>query len=118
MAKKGGGIQAGMNKDVLAIGGLLLVLFLIMIIVGVTFIGSGELKKVVCENDATGNTWNGSTLGCLQTNGSSAGTIPAITQIDVVEAVTLTVLGLLSLVVIVGLFAIVIRAALGFAKTF
>lgn len=112
----GKGMSTGMNKDVLAIGGLLLVLFLLMIIVGVTFVGAGKLKGVVCEQDQTGNTWNG-TLGCLDDEGNAT-TVSAITHIATIEATVLTVLGLLSLVVIVGLFAIVIKAAIGFARSF
>lgn len=109
-------MSSGMNKDVMAIGGLLLTLFLLMVIVGVAFVGAGELKEVVCENDASGNTWNG-TLGCLFANGTAT-TVDAVTHIASVETVILTVLGLLSLVVIVGLFAIVIKAAIGFARGF
>lgn len=115
MAKKSI-VNSGMNRDVLAIGGLLLVLFLLMVIVGVTFVGAGELKGIVCEQDQSGNTWNG-TSGCLLANGSAT-TVDAVDNIVLVEAVVLTVLGLLSLVVIVQLFAIVIRAAIGFAKSF
>jgi len=110
-------LKTGMNKDVLAIGGLLLTLFLLMIIVGITFVGAGALKKVVCENADSSYSWNQST--CWQyENATGATSIDAITQIAAVEAVVLVVLGLLTLVVIVGLFAIVIKAAMGFAKSF
>lgn len=112
-----GNLKTGMNKDVLAIGGLLLTLFLLMIIVGITFVGSGALKKVVCENADDDYVWNENTCQASATNTTEV-TVDAITQIAAVEAVVLVVLGLLTLVVIVGLFAIVIKAAMGFAKSF
>ena len=108
-------IKTGMNKDVLAIGGLLLTLFLLMIIVGITFVGSGELKEVVCENADSTYEWNESKC---KTAANAEVTVDSVTQIAAVEAVVLVVLGLLTLVVIVGLFAIVIKAAMGFAKSF
>lgn len=110
-------MQTGMNKDVLAIGGLLLTLFLLMVIVAITFIGADELKEVVCENADSTYSWNDSTCITLG-NASDTHTLDAITHIGTVESVVLVVLGLLTLVVIVGLFAIVIKAAIGFAKSF
>ncbi len=108
-------MSSGMNKDVLAIGGLLLALFLLMVIVGITFVGADELKEVLCENADATYEWNESSC---KTAANAAATVDAVTHISSIESVVLVVLGLLTLVVIVGLFAIVIKAALGFAKTF
>ena len=113
----GSTLKGGMNKDVLAIGGLVLVLFLLMVIVAITFIGAEELKKVTCTTADSDYSWNQSACWTNE-NANVSANVDAIDNIDDVEAVILVVLGLLTLVVIVGLFAIVIKAALGFAKSF
>ncbi len=108
-------VSAAMNKDVLAIGGLLLTLFLLMIIVAIVFIGADELKEVACETNTATYEWNESSC---KTAANTAATVQSVTQIVVIEGVVIVVLGLLTLVVIVGLFAIVIKAGMGFAKSF
>lgn len=112
---KGNGIKGGMNKDVLAIGGLLIGLFLLMIIVAITFIGADELKEVACEQADATYEWNESSC---KTAANAAATVDSVTYIGTVEAVVLVVLGLLTLVVIVALFGIVIKAAMNFTKSF
>lgn len=109
--------MADMNKHMMAIGGLLLALFLLMVITGVTYVGGGYLKETICEQASSGYTWSN---GVCYTNSSLAlaATVTAVTKVTAVEAVVDIVLGLLALIVIVSLFAVVIKAAKGFSSSF
>ena len=100
-----------MNKDVKNIGLLMLVLFMIGIIVGVTYIGFGYLKETSCEQAYDGYDWYNETCYTEDTNHNVTATVTAVTKIGVVEDVLEIVLGLLALVVVVAIFVIVIKAA-------
>jgi len=109
----------GMGKDLMTFAAVILGLFLIMIIVGVTYIGGGYLRESLCEqnlNPAGGNYyWDGG--DCYnESSGGGVVTITAINKIAIVEAVIDIALGLLSLVVIMLLFKIVIKTAKGFGN--
>jgi hypothetical protein len=99
-----------MNKDVKSIGMLFLVLFLIGIIVGVTYIGFGYLKETACEQATSDAYWNAGTCQASSTNTTEL-TVTAVTKIGVVEDILEIVLGLLSLVVVISIFVIVVKAA-------
>lgn len=107
------GLGSGMSKNVLAIGALMLAVFVLAIITGVFYIGMDELKEVACETADATYVWNQS--DCYM-NATDTVTVTAVTRITTVEAVALTILGLVSLIVVVALFALVIKSAIGFAK--
>lgn len=102
--------MAAMNEDVRNIGLLMLVLFFIAIIVGVVYIGTGYLKETACEQATDDAVWVNGVCQTSSTN-TTALTVTAVTKIGIVEAVFDIVLGLLALVVVVAIFAIVIKAA-------
>jgi len=103
---------------------LLLGLFLIAIITGVTYIGVDYLKATLCtqaaNNQTTSNVWengvcyNESTEGSANLSARTSPTITAITKIAVVELSLDLALGLLALVVLMLIFKIVIRVAKSF----
>jgi len=106
------------SKDMMMMGGLILGLFLIAVLVGVSYLGFGELKETICENEVSGYDYaNGvcynQTIG---TANATAVTITAITKVSIVEAVIDTVLGLLALVALMLIFKVVIKVAKGFSS--
>ena len=103
------------NKDLMKFGGLMLALFLIAIVTGVTYIGMGYLKEVACEQSADSYVWEGGK--CLNGTGGTEQTVTPITKIGVVEAVIDIALGLLALVVLMTIFKVVIKTAKGFGNT-
>lgn len=105
-----------MNKDLKAIAMLFLALFVIGIIVGVSYLGFDALKGSMCTQDVSTHVWTGGECQVSSTN-STAVTVTSITKISIVEGALDIALGLLGLVVLMLIFAIVIRAAVGFAKT-
>lgn len=106
-----------MNKHVLAIGGLLLVLFLLMVIAAVTYIGAGYLVNTACQQASTAYSASNGVCYTNSTNITTA-TVKAVTAINAIELVIDTVLALLSLIVVVALFSIVIKTARGFSSNF
>lgn len=103
-----------MNKDLKAVALLFLALFVIGIIVGVSYIGFDSLKDSMCTQADSTYVW---TNGECQNSTGTAQTVTAITKIGIVEGSLDIALGLLGLVVLMLIFAIVIRTAVGFAKT-
>ncbi len=104
-----------MDKDVKAIGFLMLGLFFLLIITAVVFIGEAELKKVACTQANPGHVFNDS-LCHLIGNSTVTRTVTTIDKIDIVVLTIDIVLALLALVVIVVLFKIVIRTAQSFTQ--
>ncbi len=106
----------GMSSDMKSIAALLLSLFVVGIITGVSFIGFDELKSSICTAQDQGvTTWfNG--ICYNDTTKVTALTVNAIQKVTIVELVLDVVLGLLSLVVIMLIFKIVIKVAVGFGK--
>lgn len=101
------------NKDLKSFAGLMLSLFVIMVVAAAVYIGADYLKETACEqNQADANIWEDSS--CLNVTGGSEVTIKAVTKIGAIETVIDIVLGLLTLVVVVGIFKIVVKTAKGF----
>lgn len=100
------------NSDIKAFGGLMLALFLVMIITGVVYIGADYFKESACEQDGV-RSWSGGTCYTNSTENVEA-TVTALTKIGIVETVISIALGLLSLVVLMNIFKLVIKAARGF----
>lgn len=101
-----------MDKDMKKIAEILLGLFLIALMAGVTYIGADYLKETACEIGDTGYNWTGTS--CVNSTGS-AQSVDALTGIDLVVGLISVVLGLLALVLIMKIFKIVITAAKGFS---
>lgn len=101
------------DKDMKAIGGLVLGLFFLMVLVGAVFIAQPKLEESACTSTDSSYVYEGGS--CLNETGGTAVTIAAVTQIGVASAAVVTVLGLLGLVVIIKIFKIVISTAKGFS---
>jgi len=104
------------NKDLKMFAAIMVGLFLIMVIVGVIYVAAGYLKSTVCTTTDSTYVWEGG--NCLNESGGTEQTIVAITQMEIVEAVIAIALGLLTLIVVITLFKVVIKAAKGFTSGF
>ena len=93
---------------------MILALFLVGVLVAVSFIGFDYLKASACTTTTSTNVWEGQ--ACLNATGDTEVDITAIDKIAIVEAVVDIALGLLSLVVLMLIFKLVIDVAKGFAK--
>ena len=102
------------DKDMKAIGGLVLGLFFLMVLVGAVFIAQPKLEQSACTATSADYVWNAGQCQASATNSTQV-TIAAVTQIGVASAAVVTVLGLLGLVVIIKIFKIVISTAKGFS---
>lgn len=108
--------MADMKKDMLSIAALILGLFLVAIIVGVTYVGANEFKETLCtQADAD---WVYENDQCLNETGGTAQTVTSITKVNVVLTTLDIVLGLIGLVVIILIFSLVIKVAKSFGNTF
>jgi len=105
------------SKDIKMFGGLMLALFMIIIIVGVTYVGADYFKGSLCEASSDEAVWSAETCYLSATNDTEV-SLTSITKIGVVEGVISTALGLLTLVVLMGIFSIVVKLAKGFGKDF
>jgi len=103
-------VQTGLK----AFGALLVGLFVISILTGVTFIGIDKMQDVACENAGTGYSWEGGS--CLNETAGTAVTVDSVTYIGYAKTGAITVMSLLALFIIVALFAIVIKMAVAFTK--
>jgi len=99
------------GKDIKMFGVLMLGLFAIAVIAGLTYIGADYLKDASCTAIDSTYDFDGST--CVNSTGSSV-TVTAITKINVVMAVIDIALGLLALVVLMAIFKLVIKQAKSF----
>lgn len=114
---QGGEKTMSMNTDLKAMGMLFLGLFLVGILVAISYIGFGYLKETACEmNEDTQGSYAWTNGACYNSTGTAA-TVTAVTKIGVVESTVNIALGLLALIVVVAIFAIVIKTARGFSKT-
>lgn len=104
------------NKDLMMFAALMLGLFLIAIITGVTYIGMDQLKKTTCEQANDDYVWSAGTCQVSSTN-STAVTVTAITKIGTVETAIDIGLGLLTLVVLMVVFKVVIKSAKSFGSS-
>lgn len=98
------------KNDLKMFGALFLALFVVGIIVAVTWIGFDKLKDAACETADSTYDWDGT--NCDNSSGSPQ-TVPTITNIGVVETGVTLALGLLSLVIVVSIFSVVIKIAKG-----
>lgn len=89
-------------------GLLVLGLFVVAIIFGLTYIGLGYLKETACEQGDSGYYWSGSQCQVSSTN-TTAVTVDAVTAISTVQTGVGIALGLLSLVIIVAVFGAIIK---------
>jgi len=102
------------SADLKKFAALMIGLFVIMIVAALVYIGSDYLKETACEqNQADGYYWSSSACQVSATN-ATAVTVTAVTKIGTIESILDIVLGLLTLVVIVGIFKVVVRTAKGF----
>lgn len=104
--------KMSIEKDLKTFGGLLIVLFVIMVIVGAVWLGSGYLKKTICEQADDDYVWNNEICQYSATNTTEAD-VTAIDKVDIVEAVADTVLALLALVTIIAIFRLLVKIAKG-----
>ncbi len=102
------------SSDLKSFAALMLGLFVIMIVAAAVYIGADYLKETACEqNVADAHVWTNAQCEQSATNATVV-TVKAVTQIGIIETVMDIVLGLLTLVVIVGIFKLVVRIAKGF----
>lgn len=102
------------SSDLKSFAALMLGLFVIMIVAALVYIGADYLKETACEqNQSDAHVWSDSVCQESATN-TSAVTITAVTKVGVIESILDIVLGLLTLVVIVGIFKLVVKTAKGF----
>ena len=102
------------STDLKQFAGLMIGLFVIMIVAALVYIGADYLKETACEqNQDDAHVW---TAGVCENTSSDATaiTVTAVTKIGVIESILDIVLGLLTLVVIVGIFKVVVKTAKGF----
>jgi len=91
---------------------LIMGLFLVAIVTGVTYIGLDYLKSTVCTQAQSGFVWENGV--CYNESGGTAQEITAITKISIVEISLDLALGLLALVVLMLIFKKVIKIAKSF----
>jgi len=103
-----------MQGDIKIFGILMLSLFAIAMITGITYLGLDELKENVCENQVDGYTWTGSVCNNASEAPVEAVTITAITKIGIVESAVNIALGLLGLVVLIAVFMVLLKLVRGF----
>ena len=108
--------MAQMKNDLMAVAGLVLGLFLLAIIVGVTYVGAGEFKKTLCTQALSTNVYESET--CLNATGDTEVTVESITNVNLILAALAIVIGLVGLVVIILIFKIVIKVAKSFGSGF
>ena len=104
------------QKDLMMFAALMLSLFLIAIVTGVTYIGMDQLKKTTCEQADDDYVWNGGACQASSIN-TTAVTVTAITKIGKVESAIDIALGLLTLVVLMAVFKVVIKSAKSFGTS-
>ena len=101
-------------KELKLFGALIVGLFVVLIIVGITFIGSLQMQETTCTTLDTDNVWEGGS--CLNETGGTAVTSDALTQQENIVDVMIVALSLLTLVILVLIFAVIIKVARGFGK--
>ena len=104
-----------MQKEMKMISGLLVGLFLILVITGVIYIGASYMKDLACTQEDDDYVWEtGLCLNSTIATGGVEQTVDSITAIGIVEAAIDIALGLLGLVILILIFAVVIKTAQGF----
>ena len=102
------------SKDLKSFAALMIGLFVIMIVAALVYIGADYLKETACEqNVADAHVWSNSVCQESSTNSTNV-TVTAVTKINIIQGILDIVLGLLTLVVIVGIFKVVVKTAKGF----
>ena len=105
-------MSAGMKglKDYIPI---MIFLFVIMVVVAVTLIGTNYLKGASCETYGQATYyWTGAQCQVSETN-TTAVTVDAVTEIDNVKKGVLLAISLLTLLVLIVVFGPIIRTAMG-----
>ena len=100
-----------MSKNMMAFAALMIGLFVIIVVVGLVYVGSDYMKKAVCEQSGTDTDEFTYKAGVCTNSTGTTQTITAISKIGKVEGSVNIALGLLSLVVLMLLFALVLKAA-------
>ena len=98
------------SNDLKMFGVLFIALFVIGILVAVTYIGFDKLKDTACEIADSTYDWDGTDC---RFNSSLTKTVTSITSINVVETGVGILLSLLALVIVVSIFKVVIKIAKG-----
>jgi hypothetical protein len=108
------------SKEMKMISSLLIGLFLVLVITGVIFIGSSYMKNLACTQESTTYTWeDGACMYDDDNNVSTVdveATVDSLTAIETVEAGINVALGLIGLIILITIFAVVIKTAVGFNK--
>ena len=92
----------------------MILLFVVMIVVAVTLIGTDKLKEVTCETYGPSTYyWTGAACQASSTNVTVIA-VDALEEIDNVKAGILLAISLLTLLVLIVVFVPIIRAAMGF----
>ena len=102
------------SKEMKMISSLLIGLFLVLVITGVIFIGSSYMKDLACTQESDTFVWEGG--ACLNATGGTEQTVDSLTAIETVEAGINVALGLIGLIILITIFAVVIKTAVGFNK--
>lgn len=103
------------SNDLKQFAMLMLMIFVIGIVTGVSYLGFNYLKSSICTQDSATHVWAGGVCQVSSAN-TTAVTITANTKVAIVEGVLDVALGLLTLVVLIGIFKLVIKTAKGFGN--
>lgn len=88
-------------------------LFAVMIVTGLFYLGADKVKQSVCESsEASAYAWEGGK--CLNESGGTEVTITAITKMNTLESFAGVIISMVGLLILILLFAIVIRVAKSF----
>lgn len=99
------------KANIMALGGLVLALLTLAILVGVTFLVSNSFQDSLCNDYQEGAQYNGAS--CFNSSETFTTDPIPVQRVETVTGAIVTVLSFLSILVIVGIAAIVLRVARG-----
>ena len=103
------------DKDIRLLSVLMVVLLALLIITGTVFLVASKYQASLCTAEDSDYVWNAGECQASSTNATEV-TVAAITHTDTVLTAVTTVLGFLSLLVIVAIAAIIFRMIRGFKQ--
>lgn len=109
--------MSSVSNGIKLFGALMLGLFLLTMITGLTFLGIDKLKETTCESQVDGYYWSGDTCYNSSTAPQAEVTIDAITHIGTVGAGVVILVSLVGLFVVVAVFAVLYRVVKGAFQT-
>lgn len=111
---KGG---SNIKGDLKQFGFIFLGLFVIAILVGITYVGLGYFNASLCTSAGGDEVWTYTNGQCLNSTGSEQ-TVSSINAVNVVQNGLAIALGLLGLVVIMLVFRIILRVVKELSRDF